>query len=46
MVETASRSTSTAPACVDFEEFMKSDGEAIIRSIIARYGKGIEWEEA
>ena len=46
MVETASRSTSTAPACVDFEEFMKSDGEAIIRSIIARYGKGVDWEEA
>ena len=46
MVETVSKSTSTAPACVDFEEFMKSDGEAIIRSIIARYGKGIDWEEA
>lgn len=46
MVETASKSTSTAPACVDFEEFMKNDGEAIIRSVYYRHGKGIDWEEA
>lgn len=46
MMETAVKSASTAPARIDFEGYMESDGDSIIRSIITRYGNGIDWEEA
>lgn len=46
MVETASKSISIAPACVDFEEYMNSDGERIIWSVINLYGRTLDWEEA
>ena len=45
MMETASKSISTAPACVDFEEYMNSDGERIIWSVINLYSawNGLSW---
>lgn len=46
MMETASKSVSAAPTCIDFEEYLKSDGDRIIHAVIHRYGAGLDWEEA